>query len=154
MNDAQYPSDGDAANGTSADATSPADASNISLHPDPYEGAVPPGYDWPTHGGYLGCLIGLMASCLIGGFVATLVGLYTYYHQITGLANVIVLVAIFALATVICTNLGWRLGRRFFREYAQQPTWGESDAPDQTPAVATPDGSQASHGDVTADDPN
>ncbi len=35
------------------------------------EGAVPPGYDWPTHGGYLGCLLSLMASCLIGGFLGT-----------------------------------------------------------------------------------
>ena len=35
------------------------------------KGAVPPGYDWPTHGGYLGCLLSLIASCLIGGFLGT-----------------------------------------------------------------------------------
>jgi len=38
---------------------------------DLYEGAVPPGYDWTTHGGYLGCLIGLMASCLFGAFLGS-----------------------------------------------------------------------------------
>jgi hypothetical protein len=68
-----------------------------------------------------------MVSCLIGGFAAKLVGLFTFRHHITGLANVVLLLAVFGVATVICTNLGWRLGRRFFREYAQTPTWGESD---------------------------
>ena len=115
------------------------DTSAATARPDPHEGAVPPGYDWPTHGGYLGCLLGLIASCLIGGFAAKLVGLFTYYHRITGLTNIILLVAIFALATIVCTNLGWRLGKRFFREYAVKPTWGESDESDVTTIASPPE---------------
>jgi hypothetical protein len=108
--------------------------------PDPYEGAVPPGYDWPTHGGYLGCLLGIMASCLIGGFAGKLVGLFTYYHNITGIANVLAIGAVFVLAAAILGALGWRLGRRFLREYARQPTWGENDSyvPEGLPSVQAP----------------
>src|SRR5258705_11876483 len=40
---------------------------------DPHEGAVPAGYDWPTHGGYLGCLLGVMASCLLAAFFGSTV---------------------------------------------------------------------------------
>jgi ABC-type branched-subunit amino acid transport system permease subunit len=116
---------------------------------DPYEGAVPPGYDWPTHGGYLGCLLGLMASCLIGGFAAKLVGLYTFRHHVTGLANVLLLLAVFELATILCTNLGWRLGRRFFREYAQKPTWGESDEIEPPPSDASPENPAEPGAEVT-----
>ena len=38
---------------------------------NPEAGAVPPGYDWPTHGGYLGCLLGMMPACLVGGFLGS-----------------------------------------------------------------------------------
>ncbi len=108
--------------------------------PDPYEGAVPPGYDWPTHGGYLGCLLGIMASCLIGGFAGKLVGLFTYYQNITGIANVLLIGATFVLAAIILGTLGWRLGQRFLREYARRPTWGEDDsyAPEGLPSSQTP----------------
>ncbi len=118
-----------------ADPESPQVVAAAPPHPERYEGAVPPGYDWPTHGGYLGCLLGLMAACLLGGFAAKLVGLYTYYHGITGFANVFVLVAVFAVVIIACTNIGWRLGRRFYREYAPHPTWGESDAYVAAPPV-------------------
>src|SRR5260370_26292984 len=69
-----------------------------------------------------------MASCLIGGFAGKLVGLFTYYHNITGIANVLVIGATFVLAAIILGTLGWRLGQRFLREYARRPTWGEDDA--------------------------
>ncbi|MBF6589396.1 MAG: hypothetical protein IVW57_02555, partial [Ktedonobacterales bacterium] len=36
---------------------------------DPFEGAVPPGYSWPTHGGYLGCLVGVITGSIAGGFL-------------------------------------------------------------------------------------
>jgi ABC-type branched-subunit amino acid transport system permease subunit len=133
----------------SADAASSPEGATAPQAPDPYEGAVPPGYDWPTHGGYLGCLLGLMAACLIGGFAAKLVGLFTFRHQITGLANVVLLLAVFAVATVIFTNLGWRLGRRFFREYAQKPTWGESDEPEPPATDAPPENRTEPEGEAT-----
>jgi hypothetical protein len=81
---------------------------------DPFEGAVPPGYDWPTHGGYLGCLFGVMASCLLTGFLgSTLVAVIagpTWVH-----AAIDIVVAAAALAGL--GRLGWMLGKRYLREY-------------------------------------
>jgi hypothetical protein len=89
---------------------------------------VPPGYDWPTHGGYLGCLLGLMAACLIGGFAGKLVGLFTFAHNITGVPNVLLILATILVAVFTLGRIGWVLGRRFYREYSVKPTWGEDDA--------------------------
>lgn len=92
--------------------------------PDPYEGAVPPGYDWPTHGGYLGCLMGLMAACILGGFLGSLL---VGFASVSPLA-IIVTVAPVRIAIILMTfvatmfvlgRVGWRLGRRFYREYPQ-----------------------------------
>jgi len=118
---------------------------------DPYEGAVPPGYDWPTHGGYLGCLIGLMASCLIGAFLgSTLFAALSCSSPIPGdtliqgcrpllpgIVSALLTVAAFLVATFLLTRLGWNLGKRFLREYPQpRPTWGESDEADDVVADA------------------
>jgi hypothetical protein len=96
---------------------------------DPYEGAVPPGYDWPTHGGYLGCLIGLMASCLIGGFLgSTLFAALRYWNIVPGVVSALLTVLVFIACTAGLGRIGWVLGRRFYREYPQPgPTWGEVD---------------------------
>jgi hypothetical protein len=83
---------------------------------DPQEGAVPPGYDWPTHGGYLGCLLSLMASCLIGGFLGTtLFRALGYPKVVTAVLTIVVYLGI----TVGLGRLGWILGKRFYREYPQ-----------------------------------
>jgi hypothetical protein len=102
-----------------------------------YEGATPPGYDWPTHGGYLGCLLGVMFACLLAplGYIA--VGfLGAFLAQPLGAVGV----AIAVLVTIIgylaifigLTRLGWRMGKRFLREYPQpvRPVWGEDDEED------------------------
>jgi hypothetical protein len=117
---------------------------------DPYEGAVPPGYDWPTHGGYLGCLIGLMASCLIGAFLgSTLFAALSCTSPIPGdtliqgchpllpgVVSALLTLAVFAIAAILLAWLGWNLGKRFLREYPQpRPTWGESDEADDTYAT-------------------
>ncbi len=119
-------------------AGSPTDTAPASPPPeDRYEGAVPPGYDWPTHGGYLGCLLGVMLSCIVGGFLASLVDVFDFEHHIRGLPNVLLVVVTFLAALALLGRVGWLLGRRFYREYAAKPTWGESDAyrPDwQAPA--------------------
>ncbi len=39
-----------------------------------HEGATPPGYDWPTHGGYLGCLLAVMFACLLAPLGYIVVG--------------------------------------------------------------------------------
>ncbi|MGH2505564.1 MAG: hypothetical protein ACRDID_23885, partial [Ktedonobacterales bacterium] len=41
-------------------ADEPAARPRVEEEDERYRGATPPGYDWPTHGGYLGCLIGVM----------------------------------------------------------------------------------------------
>lgn len=92
---------------------------------DPYEGAVPPGYDWPTHGGYLGCLMGVVAAT----FVALLVTAPVLYFADLPLAAVWLLrVLIFVACIIGGGRLGWALGKRFYREYPhERPTWGEDD---------------------------
>lgn len=92
---------------------------------DPYEGAVPPGYDWPTHGGYLGCLMGAVASTV----VAVLLTAPVLYFADVPLAIVWLLRVVVFLACIIGGGrLGWALGKRFYREYPhERPTWGESD---------------------------
>lgn len=100
------------------------------LSADPYDHAVPPGYDWPTHGGYLGCLLGLMASCLIGGFVgSTFFPTLAHYHWMPGWVAGLLTVMVFVLIVVVVGRLGYILGKRFFREYPQpgRKTWGEDD---------------------------
>jgi hypothetical protein len=92
--------------------------------PDPYEGAVPPGYDWPTHGGYLGCLLGLMAACIAGGFLGSLVvGLVSVspLGMVVGTpaVRITLILGIFVATMVALGRVGWVLGRRFYREYPQ-----------------------------------
>ena len=112
---------------------------------DPYEGAVPPGYDWPTHGGYLGCLLAQLPACLIGGFIGST--LYNYLILAKLLPGVVVgllAVATFVAGMILFGRIGWLLGRRFYRAYEQpQPTWGESDAV----ADATEAGNASAPGD-------
>ncbi len=117
---------------------------------DPYEGAVPPGYDWPTHGGYLGCLVAQLPACLIGGFLGST--LYNYLILARLLPDVVVgllAVATFIVGMIVFGRIGWLLGRRFYRAYEQPaPTWGESDAvADNTGAT------DDAHATATADNP-
>ena len=86
------------------------------------EGAVPPGYDWPTHGGYLGCLLAVMASCLIGGFLGSTLFRALVYHQIVPKPiTVLLTVVVFIVVTIGLGRLGWILGKRFYREYPRTP---------------------------------
>lgn len=97
---------------------------------DPYDHAVPPGYDWPTHGGYLGCLLGTMASCLIGGFVgSTFFPTLAHYHWVPGWVAASLTVVVFVAIVFGIGRLGFVLGKRFYREYPQPApkTWGEDD---------------------------
>ena len=106
------------------------DASRAAPPEDEFEGATPPGYDWPTHGGYLGCLMGVMAGVLLGGFLGANLLSFIYIDKNLPLPVFILLNAVLFLALLIgLGRLGWWLGRRFYRYYPQPagPTWGESD---------------------------
>jgi hypothetical protein len=108
-------------------------AGEPSAPPDPYAGATPPGVDWPTHGGYLGCLMGLIAACILGGFLGTfLVGLLSVtplaFVVAAAPARIAIIAIVFILTLVGLGRVGWRLGKRFYREYPQPPA-----RPPQTP---------------------
>lgn len=93
---------------------------------DPQAGAVPPGYDWPTHGGYLGCLLGLMASCLLCGAVGAPIAEFSDHHLMPAPLAIGITLLLAALFAVILGRVGWVLGRRFYREYPQpagRTTW-------------------------------
>lgn len=97
---------------------------------DPYEGAVPPGYDWPTHGGYLGCLLSLIVSVLIGGFLgSTLFATLRVLRLVPGIVAILLTVAFFIVVIVALGRLGWVLGKRLYREYPKPrgKSWGEDD---------------------------
>jgi hypothetical protein len=93
-----------------------------SAEADPYPGAVPPGYDWPTHGGYLGCLMGVVVGLLVGGFLGSmLIGLLSV-SPLSAVVSVaaarLTLLALTFFATLILLGrVGYRLGRRYYREY-------------------------------------
>jgi|SRR5690348_4966067 len=95
----------------------------------PEAGAVPPGYDWPTHGGYLGCLLGMMPACLVGGFLgSTFVAFLNKAGVVPPIVAGLLVVALFVACVVGFGRLGWVLGRRFYRKYPRSaPTWGEDD---------------------------
>jgi hypothetical protein len=96
----------------------------------PEAGAVPPGYDWPTHGGYLGCLLGMMPACLVGGFLgSTFVAFLNKAGVVPPVVAGLLVAALFVVSVIGFGRIGWVLGRRFYRKYPRaQPTWGEDDS--------------------------
>lgn len=124
-------------------------------------GATPPGVDWPTHGGYLGCLIGCLAAFLIGGFLGSvLLGTLYVVGGGTALAMAVVAIVVYAGVAYGLCRLGWSLGKRYYRSYQDlgSPTWGEHDEykyPDQErdDAAETPETDETEDGartDVTS----
>ncbi len=120
-------------------------APSASNEDERYRGATPPGYDWPTHGGYLGCMLGVIVSVLmaplgyilfgfVGAFLAPMLGGF-------GVALAVILtVAVYLAVFIGLSRLGWALGKRFLREYEQpvRPVWGEDDEEDYPqPEVTT-----------------
>ena len=93
---------------------------------DPQAGAVPPGYDWPTHGGYLGCLFGLIVSCLLCGLVGAPIAEVSGHGLLAGPLAIGLTLLLAAVFAVVLGRVGWVLGRRFYREYPQpagRRTW-------------------------------
>jgi hypothetical protein len=93
---------------------------------DPQAGAVPPGYDWPTHGGYLGCLFGLIVSCLLCGLVGAPLAEISGHGLLSAPLTIGITLLLAAIFAFILGRVGWVLGRRFFREYPQpagRRTW-------------------------------
>jgi len=109
---------------------------------DEVEGATPPGYDWPTHGGYLGCLMGVMAGVLLGGFIGA--NIFAAYYNVLNLplaVYILLNVGLFLALLIGLGRLGWWLGRRFYRYYPQPAgaTWGEAESAEDLSGAANPD---------------
>lgn len=106
-----------------------------------YEGATPPGYDeWPTHGGYLGCLLGLVAACTLSGFLG---GTWFAILATPSWVKATITLVIALVAFIGLGRLGWVLGKRYYREYPQ-PVRGEAAASPQ----AEPSGGATQAGDT------
>ena len=96
----------------------------------PVEHADPvPGRDWPTHGGYLGCLLGLLMSCIIAGFLgSTLFAAVRFYRMLPDPVAIALSVLTMFVVVVIFGRLGFVLGKRFLRYYPEAgKTWGQDD---------------------------
>jgi hypothetical protein len=113
---------------------SEAPSANIASTPDmeaenPEEGAVPPGYDWPTHGGYLGCLLGMLPACLMAAFLgSTFVAVLNKAGIVSPVVAAILVVVLFVACIAGFGRMGWLLGRRFYRKYPRTGgAWGEDD---------------------------
>lgn len=115
-----------------------------------YRGATPPGYDWPTHGGYLGCLLGVIIACVLAPLAKVLFYLLYGFEGVllprplggVGFAlAVIVTVGVYLAIFIALTRLGWYMGKRFLREYEQpvRPVWGEDDDEEAYPQVVEAD---------------
>ncbi len=126
-----YPSEEPVPDAANRDPHGSPDDAHTDTEPDvEAEGAVPPGYDWPTHGGYLGCLLGLMVSCIVGGFIgSSIAAALVHYNWTSGGAVAWVVAAIYVATIAVLCSLGWMLGKRFYRAYPQARgrTWGEHD---------------------------
>ncbi len=74
--------------------------------------------EWPTHGGYLGCLMGIMFGCLAAAFIASPLVRGAVHaasdigFQLNASALVIMLLGIIAFGYI-----GWKIGKRAFRDY-------------------------------------
>ena len=130
----ELPMTGDGAETTAGAEDAPPDT-RAAMTPDmeaerPEAGAVPPGYDWPTHGGYLGCLLAMMPACLVGGFFgSTFVAFLNRAGIVPPVVAGILVVALFIACMIGFGRLGWALGRRFYRKYPRsEPSWGEDNA--------------------------
>ena len=62
---------------------------------------------WPTNGGPLGCLIGLLSGLLLGAFLATTL---FAFDRLIGIPLTLVL-------SILLAIVGWKIGRSIFREY-------------------------------------
>lgn len=142
---ADEPSEAMDTSGASPDMTPDMEAEN------PAAGAVPPGYDWPTHGGYLGCLLGLLPGCLVAAFFgSTFIAVLNKAEIVPPIVAGILVALLFIGFMIGFGRVGWLLGRRYYRKYTSGvPTWGEDDI---APAMAGDAGDSTRNAEKGDDD--
>jgi len=75
--------------------------------------------EWPTNGGPLGCLVGLMTGCVLAGFLgSTLISFVHFSKAGAGGWFIFSAVMVMLVFSIVFATLGWRIGKRFYREYA------------------------------------
>ena len=107
------------------DETAPEATEQQAASQAPTEPTLPPEAQGETNGGPLGCCLGVMVGLLLSLSLAILSRLYAdplgvIVQNNYGLLGLIVriLMAVLACAfAIICGYFGWRLGKRFYREY-------------------------------------
>jgi hypothetical protein len=105
--------------------------------PEPDYAAMPVNDDlgeWPTHGGPLGCLVSLTFGCLLAAFFASPL-IQSAYRPSQGYGGAFTAVAlvIMVVGLIIFGIIGWRLGKRLYREY-DPPTRGRKQKPTLEPS--------------------
>ncbi|MEO7019330.1 MAG: hypothetical protein ABI234_04185 [Ktedonobacteraceae bacterium] len=93
------------------------------------EDMLPPEARGEVNGGPLGCCLGVTVGLFLSLFVAVLSRFYadpltTLFHQNYGLMGVLIRILMSILAVmlaILCGRFGWKLGRRFYREYEPPP---------------------------------
>jgi len=78
--------------------------------------------EWPTHGGYLGCFLAILAGCLFAGFFASplIQGAYRTGHGAGkgyGPVLTIIAIVIMIVGLIIFGRIGWAIGKRVYKEY-------------------------------------
>ncbi len=74
--------------------------------------------DWPTHGGYLGCLMGMFVGCILAGFLgSTLIAFVHFAISAARPGFIIAAVVVVVFLITLFGRLGWGAGKRIYREY-------------------------------------
>lgn len=93
------------------------------------EEMLPPEAQGEVNGGPLGCCLGITVGLFLSLSVAVLSRFYSdplsaLFQQNYGLMGVLIRILMGVLAIVLaifCGRIGWRLGKRFYREYEAPP---------------------------------
>lgn len=97
---------------------------------DSARGALPPEAQGDVNGGPLGCCLGVAVGLFLSVFVAIfsrlytdpLVALFQHNYQLMGLLIRVVMGILAVVLAILCGYLGWKLGKRFYREYEAPPS--------------------------------
>jgi hypothetical protein len=85
--------------------------------PSTSEAALPPEAQGETNGGPLGCCLGTVTGLFLTVLLTTGIPLLIYQHALPGgIAFPLALVG-----ALLCGVLGWRIGKRVYREYELSP---------------------------------
>ncbi len=87
---------------------------------------LPPEAQGETNGGPLGCCLGVTVGLLLSLTIAVLSRLYAdplaqVFHSSLSISVRIVMVIFAIVAAVFCGYIGWKIGKRVYREYELSP---------------------------------